>query len=225
MSADYSWPKEARLLKRAQFLALTDRRTRPDLVIRTRTFLVLGRLNGLSFCRLGLTVTKKTGRAVVRSRLKRRVREFFRLNRGTWPAALDLVFIARAEAGAGADPGVDLDRVGDRLAIWVPPSSGEAPEPPETAGILSRLPAALATLAIQAIGFYQRFISPLLPPACRFRPTCSHYAAEAITRHGLGRGGLLAARRLLKCHPFNPGGYDPVPPVRTAGGPAQARVP
>jgi putative membrane protein insertion efficiency factor len=68
-------------------------------------------------------------------------------------------------------------------------------------------------LALLAIGFYQRFISPLLPPACRFRPTCSHYAAEAIAGHGLARGGLMAVRRLLRCHPFHPGGYDPVPPI------------
>ncbi|MDR2725198.1 MAG: membrane protein insertion efficiency factor YidD [Candidatus Adiutrix sp.] len=71
----------------------------------------------------------------------------------------------------------------------------------------------MAAPALWAIGFYQRFISPLLPPACRFRPTCSQYAAEAISRHGLGRGGLLAVWRLLRCHPFGSGGYDPVPPL------------
>jgi len=212
---DYSWPKEARLLKRAQFLALTDRRTKPDLVVRTGAFLVLGRLNGLPFCRLGLTVTRKVGRAVVRSRLKRRVREFFRLSRGGWLSALDLVFIARVEAGAmsAADLKADLARVGAKIAAWSPPaasaavprSEASAPKPPG-----SRL---LAAPALWAIGFYQRFISPLLPPACRFRPTCSQYAAEAISRHGLGRGGLLAVWRLLRCHPFGSGGYDPVPPL------------
>ena len=208
-------------MKRAQFLALTDRRTKPDLVVRTGGFLVLGRLNGLSFCRLGLTVTKKVGRAVVRSRLKRRVREFFRLNRGGWPVAMDLLVIARLEAAGLSAAGLraDLTRVDARLAAWTPGETEPAPGPPEAP---RRLPAALA---IQAIGFYQRFISPLLPPACRFWPTCSRYAAEAIARHGLGRGGLLTIRRLLKCHPFNPGGYDPVPPVRAAGGPSRALVP
>ena len=60
------------------------------------------------------------------------------------------------------------------------------------------------------IGLYQRFLSPLLLPACRYTPTCSHYAAEAIDLHG-ARGVLLAAWRLLRCHPFSRGGFDPVP--------------
>jgi len=58
---------------------------------------------------------------------------------------------------------------------------------------------------------YRRYISPLLPPACRFYPTCSQYALQAIDRYGALRGGFLAVRRLLKCHPFHEGGYDPVP--------------
>ncbi len=58
---------------------------------------------------------------------------------------------------------------------------------------------------------YQWLLSPFLRPACRFHPSCSHYAYEALDRHGLGRGGFLAARRVLRCHPWNPGGVDPVP--------------
>ena len=58
---------------------------------------------------------------------------------------------------------------------------------------------------------YKRYISPLVPPACRFRPTCSEYAAEAISAHGTLKGSWLALVRLLKCHPFHPGGFDPVP--------------
>lgn len=58
---------------------------------------------------------------------------------------------------------------------------------------------------------YQRYISPGLPPSCRFYPSCSQYALEALQRHGAFKGTLLAARRLTRCHPFNPGGDDPVP--------------
>ncbi|MFN2449057.1 MAG: membrane protein insertion efficiency factor YidD [Candidatus Baltobacteraceae bacterium] len=61
------------------------------------------------------------------------------------------------------------------------------------------------------LALYKKFISPLLPPACRFYPSCSEYAAQAIAKHGLLHGGMLAAGRLAKCHPLHPGGVDPVP--------------
>jgi len=66
-----------------------------------------------------------------------------------------------------------------------------------------------------AVGFYRTWISPLLPPACRFAPSCSAYAAEALQVHGALRGSWLALRRLLRCGPWHPGGYDPVPPRAT----------
>ena len=66
-------------------------------------------------------------------------------------------------------------------------------------------------VALAVVRFYQNAISPLLPPACRYYPTCSAYAVEAIEKHGFFRGSLLAVKRILRCHPFHKGGYDPVP--------------
>ena len=63
---------------------------------------------------------------------------------------------------------------------------------------------------LSLIIFYQRFVSPLTAPACRFYPSCSEYALQAIKRYGPWRGIWLSFRRILKCHPFHPGGYDPV---------------
>jgi putative membrane protein insertion efficiency factor len=72
---------------------------------------------------------------------------------------------------------------------------------------------------------YRRWISPAMPARCRFYPSCSAYALEAISRHGALRGTALAVWRLLRCHPFHPGGYDPVPraPVRSLGRARRAR--
>lgn len=72
----------------------------------------------------------------------------------------------------------------------------------------------IARLLILLLRGYKRWISPLLGPLCRFHPTCSVYAMEAIARHGALRGSWLGLRRLLRCHPLNPGGHDPVPPRR-----------
>jgi putative membrane protein insertion efficiency factor len=66
-------------------------------------------------------------------------------------------------------------------------------------------------VAVFFIKVYQIFISPLFPPSCRYTPTCSQYAIEAIDKHGFVKGSYLAGRRLLRCHPFHAGGYDPVP--------------
>lgn len=63
---------------------------------------------------------------------------------------------------------------------------------------------------IFTINFYRRFISPLKPPSCRFVPTCSEYAILALKKHGVFKGSFFALRRILRCHPFNPGGYDPI---------------
>lgn len=69
----------------------------------------------------------------------------------------------------------------------------------------------LTFIPIMLVRLYQMFISPLLPASCRFTPTCSSYAIEALRKHGLFRGGYLTIRRLLRCHPWGGSGYDPVP--------------
>ena len=68
----------------------------------------------------------------------------------------------------------------------------------------------MKSFALLLVRLYKRWISPSLPPSCRYVPTCSDYAMEAIERYGALRGGLMAAWRLLRCHPFVKGGYDPV---------------
>ena len=69
----------------------------------------------------------------------------------------------------------------------------------------------MKTILLTAIRFYRAWISPMLPPSCRYVPTCSEYAMTAIARYGALRGGQMAARRILRCHPLHAGGYDPVP--------------
>lgn len=73
-------------------------------------------------------------------------------------------------------------------------------------------PSPAAQVLLGLIGAYRRFISPLLAPRCRFAPSCSAYALQAVREHGAMRGSWLALRRIGRCHPFNGGGYDPVPP-------------
>ena len=83
-------------------------------------------------------------------------------------------------------------------------------------GLNERLRRGLGAILIVPILFYRRFVSPMLPPSCRYSPTCSQYAIEAIRMHGPAKGLTLAIRRLLRCHPITwlggSSGYDPVPP-------------
>ena len=69
----------------------------------------------------------------------------------------------------------------------------------------------MKTALLLLIRFYRAAISPLFPPLCRYVPTCSQYAMEAIGKYGAAKGGWLALKRILRCHPFHKGGYDPVP--------------
>ncbi|MHB1629027.1 MAG: membrane protein insertion efficiency factor YidD [Bacilli bacterium] len=69
----------------------------------------------------------------------------------------------------------------------------------------------MKAILVAVIRLYQVFISPLTPPSCRFYPTCSSYCIEALSKHGVLRGGYLSVRRIVRCGPWHPGGYDPVP--------------
>jgi putative membrane protein insertion efficiency factor len=91
-----------------------------------------------------------------------------------------------------------------------PPSSREAWNSARATDVRRRDPLPRALIAL--LRGYHLLVAPVLPPACRFVPSCSTFAAEAIERHGTARGLGLAARRVLRCHPWQPGGYDPVPP-------------
>jgi uncharacterized protein len=77
-------------------------------------------------------------------------------------------------------------------------------------------PSVVGRVMVGALHGYQRYISPALPPTCRFYPTCSAYAVEALQVHGVVRGSYLTVRRLLRCGPWHPGGLDPVPPRRSS---------
>jgi len=92
-----------------------------------------------------------------------------------------------------------------------PPSSREAST---SRSIDVARPGFVARVLLQAVWSYQLFLSPLFPLACRFAPSCSTFAAEAIARHGAREGIMLAVRRVARCHPWHAGGYDPVPPRR-----------
>ena len=122
----------------------------------------------------------------------------------------------------GAKGGHDLgpERGAERAQRPIPgPTEPDAPSaggaaPPAPRGLLSALSRGLVEALVLPIRGYQRFLSPFTPPTCRFRPTCSAYAVEALRTHGLLRGLTLALRRILRCHPFSDPGPDPVPPPR-----------
>lgn len=102
-------------------------------------------------------------------------------------------------------------------ADGTPPPVEHEPTEPESVDHATRRPAlhpavrAARWSATATVRVYQLFLSPLFPASCRYTPTCSAYAVEAIERHGVVRGSWLAAQRIARCHPFRPGGHDPVP--------------
>ncbi len=100
-------------------------------------------------------------------------------------------------------------------------STGDAPSGMPKDSPTESPPPVAAKLLLLLIRLYQITLAPFLGGHCRYEPTCSHYAIEAIQEHGPWRGALLALKRLLRCHPFVKGGYDPVPPRASEGGAGQ----
>ncbi len=190
--------------------------------------------DGEEIVRAAFVVPKKQGKATERNRTRRRLREIYRLQGAKNEGALagyDLIFLSTPQTHGATTAELNralqevLRRAGKRI---VGESSGqrgaknranseretaalkveiESPQPREAAKPL--LP--LTFLALWLIRFYQRFISPGLPPSCRFEPSCSRYTYATIERFGLWRGGFLGLIRLCKCHPWHAGGLDPVP--------------
>lgn len=153
------------------------------------------RKNGSQANRIGLTVSAKLAHAVQRNRLRRQLREIYRLHEASFVPGYDLVVVARSRA-IGADYAV-LEHAYLSLAAKARPADGEH---------------AVKRVLLLLIRLYQKHISPGLPRRCRFSPTCSQYALEAITKYGALKGGWLALKRLLRCNPFYKGDYfDPVP--------------
>ena len=107
--------------------------------------------------------------------------------------------------------------------MTVLPSRTHPALPTSRAGRKSR-PGPVVRMLVLVLRFYRRWISPALPPSCRFSPSCSAYAIEALTVHGVLRGSWWTARRLLRCGPWHPGGVDPVPPARSPRSHAESEL-
>ena len=152
-----------------------------------------------------MSVGRKVGGAVERNRVKRRIREAFWSLPQRSAAGHDFVVVARPAAAelleAEGFDGLqrDLAELGARF-------EAEQPEPPGASGMRRMA----TTVLLAPVRLYQRLISPLLPRRCKYEPTCSAYAMEAIRTYGPMRGTILAGWRLLRCNPLSHGGLDPV---------------
>lgn len=207
---------------------------------------IYARRDGSAATRAAFVVAKKLGPATLRNRVRRRVRERYRLCAARYDergrehlAGCDFIFFANtatlaADAGqldeavaqllgraarqnkisrqALPDTAVATHEVAAKVTEYCLSPAHEAETIKENRKSATPAPLSAAVLnSLRLIRFYQRYISPLTPPTCRFQPTCSRYTYQAIERFGLRRGLWMGLRRVCKCQPFHAGGFDPVP--------------
>ena len=192
----FSFPKERKLKGQKTF----ERIFKTGKIVRARHLYLAYETEGCDSWRIAVVARKKDyPKAFMRNRVKRRLREVVRLAQGNY-APFRGVVVAKKEM----------------LFLSWEELVKEWRKVCEKAGIVSKAeevppPSLGARLMMALVRFYRACISPLLPRCCRFTPTCSQYALEALGKHGFWKGTGLAIWRILRCNPFNPGGYDPVP--------------
>jgi len=199
MEKRFAFPSNLRLRTNQDFAAIFAGKNGATKRLKNNHFALLYKPNGLQHPRLGISVSKKNiPKAFRRNRLKRIIRESFRLNQHNLPA-MDFVVLVYNSA----------NKLDDK--IWRGTLNDTFHKLIESRSIQPKYEGYIARIIIAFLGFYRYFISPVLGSRCRFYPSCSAYAREAVERHGAWRGGLLALKRICSCHPFHAGGYDPVP--------------
>ena len=192
----FSFPKERKLKGQKTF----ERIFKTGKIVRARHLYLAYETEGCDSWRIAVVARKKDyPKAFMRNRVKRRLREVVRLAQNSY-APFRGVVVAKKEMLFL--PWEELVKEWRKVC--------------EKAGIVSKAeevppPSLGAKLMMALIRFYRACISPILPRCCRFTPTCSQYALEALGKHGFWKGTALAVWRILRCNPFNPGGYDPVP--------------
>lgn len=207
------FPRACRLTRRVEYDAVyRDGKRRSN-----REFTVFLRPNGLGVSRFGWSIKKALGTAVRRNRIRRRLREIVRLH--------------QQEIARGMGHRDSSTQLGGHGGIC---ATGHGAVAADTAGFAARRTAEAGIgagksagqwLALGFLRFYQVFLGPFLGGACKFYPSCSNYAYEAVNRHGVRRGTGLALKRLGRCRPFTKGGFDPVPePDETSSLPEPAVI-